>query len=204
MDEVVYLMLRTNKPILEGLLLTLLSESDQFVVPYDVVHTMIDLTNPKFQSTLHRIWREFVDMKFVNPLSGIRVHIPTLTEDRLHMWDVEIDAPAGCPYEGGTIQVLVNFSIWPYPMKAPMVIIQTEVYHPNIGRSGEISLDVLSETWTPTLTVRDIFVALQGLLGNPNPTNALRPEIGEHMNKDYKGYCEMAKQTMMRAGKHAP
>ena len=45
----------------------------------------------------------------------------------------------------------------------------TEIFHPNFGSHGEVSLDIIeSRMWTPATTLKTILLSLQSLIIDPN------------------------------------
>ena len=66
-------------------------------------------------------------------------------------WRGFIEGPPGTVYEGGVFWLTLKFRA-DYPFKPPHVRFLTKIYHPNIGRSGAISLDILYDSWSPALT----------------------------------------------------
>ena len=72
---------------------------------------------------------------------------------------VYLHGPPGSYYENG-IFVVEMFLTQNYPMSPPRVRFMTPIWHPNIDRIGRISLDVLSDRWSPALTTWTILLSL--------------------------------------------
>jgi ubiquitin-conjugating enzyme E2 T len=57
----------------------------------------------------------------------------------------------------------------------------TPVYHPNVDTAGRICLDVLKMppkgAWRPSLTLATVLAAVQQLLGEANPDDALMHDL---------------------------
>ena len=57
-------------------------------------------------------------------------------EDDLSNYKAKIMGPDGSPYEGGIFHLTIKLSN-NYPMKAPSIIMNTKIYHPNININGK-------------------------------------------------------------------
>jgi ubiquitin-conjugating enzyme E2 D/E len=77
---------------------------------------------------------------------------PSCPEDPLKPWHATVLGPAGSPYEGGTFHIEIKFSN-AFPFKAPQFIFKTKIYHCNINAEGKICLNLLSDQWSPSLTI---------------------------------------------------
>uniref|UniRef100_A0A8C0NZ35 UBC core domain-containing protein n=1 Tax=Canis lupus familiaris TaxID=9615 RepID=A0A8C0NZ35_CANLF len=56
--------------------------------------------------------------------------------------------PQDSPFEGGTFKLELFFPE-EYPVAAATVRFMTKIYHPNVGKSGRICLDILKDKrWT--------------------------------------------------------
>lgn len=72
-------------------------------------------------------------------------------EDMFH-WQATIKRPNDSPYQGGVFFLKIQFPP-NYPYKPPKITFTMRIYHPNINRSGSVSLDILGPDWLPTLTI---------------------------------------------------
>ena len=62
--------------------------------------------------------------------------------DNLFTWLGTIVGPVGTPYEGLSYRIVMKFPE-DYPYKAPNIMFETPIYHPNIDMNGTICLDIL-------------------------------------------------------------
>merc|ERR1711998_41953 len=109
--------------------------------------------------------------------SGEGVHIFPDPND-VHNWKALITGPVSSPFEGCVFALNVHVPET-YPMRPPTITFETPVYHCNVSDSGRICLDILSGSWTPTLTVPKAIEAVRLMLLSPDTDNALRQWIAE-------------------------
>ena len=126
-----------------------------------------------------------------------------------------IVGPEGTPYEGGFY--LFEF-VYPaeYPMVPPVAKYCTQGtlydvreknlrsvrFNPNLYVCGKVCLSMLNTWdgpgWTPTCTITNVFVAIQGLVLNENPMEnepgyeGLQDENGKAKYRDYNQVIEYA------------
>ncbi|XP_071696327.1 ubiquitin-conjugating enzyme E2 28-like isoform X2 [Rutidosis leptorrhynchoides] len=113
-------------------------------------------------------------------------------EDLFH-WQATVMALADSPYRGGMFVVSIHFPPT-YPNKPP----KTKVYHPNISSDGTICLDILHEKWLPNATLFTILDSICCLMNEPNPDDALVPEIADIYKTD-RAKFESTAQAWTRA-----
>lgn len=68
----------------------------------------------------------------------------------------------------------------------------TNIFHPNVSKSGEICVNTLKRDWVSTMGLRHILVVVRCLLIEPNPESALNEEAGKLLLEDYKEYFSRA------------
>lgn len=96
----------------------------------------------------------------------------------LLVWEAGIPGKAGTIWEGGEYRLTLRFSE-DYPTKPPKCKFEPHVlFHPNVYPSGTVCLSILNEEkdWRPSLTVKQILIAIQELLDNPNPKDPAQEE----------------------------
>jgi ubiquitin-protein ligase len=64
-----------------------------------------------------------------------------------------------------------------YPFKPPVFKFLTPILHCNIAEEGKVSLDILSDSWSPALTVAKCMIAIIRLLEEPNYENPLNADL---------------------------
>jgi ubiquitin-conjugating enzyme E2 D/E len=106
----------------------------------------------------------------------------------LFKWTASVLGPDSSPYRGGvfTLQIAVPTD---YPFRAPEVMFQTKVYHPNVKTdSGEICADILKEQWKPTLSIRWVLEVIRTMLDSPSIDSPLESEIAAQLKDNPKAF----------------
>lgn len=145
---------------------------------------------------IRQISRELCDLT-QNPLEGIRV---VFNEDDITNVQADIDGPSGTPYFGGSFRVRLILGK-NFPTSPPKGFFVTKIFHPNVGRNGEICVNTLKKDWNQDLGLKHILLTIKCLLIVPNPESALNEEAGKMLLEQYEDYCKRAK---MMTEIHAP
>lgn len=149
---------------------------------------------PRLKKELERIKK--------NPPTGIDCYIK---EDTIDVLEAKLIGPSGSPYENGlfTIEITVPDK---YPFEPPQFKFATKVYHPNIDVEGRICLDLLkmppNGNWRPTVGLANVLIAIQMLLGNPNPDDPLMAEIGNEYRENKHEFERKAREQTERYATH--
>ena len=118
---------------------------------------------------------------------------PILDGTDIYEWQGHITGPSDTPYAGGNFFLNIHLPK-EYPMRPPKVTLQTRIYHCNIDQHGGISLDILSDQWSPALSIATILISIMSLLSEPNPDNPLVPEISRIYKVDKVQHDQRAKE----------
>ena len=71
---------------------------------------------------------------------------------------------------------------------------ETKVWHPNISSvTGEISLDILKDGWSPALIIRAMLISLQALMSAPEPRDPLNTEAAKQYLLNRKLFDQTAR-----------
>ncbi|VTJ89727.1 Hypothetical predicted protein, partial [Marmota monax] len=138
---------------------------------------------------LKRIHKELLDLARDPPA---QCSAGPVGDDMFH-WQAAIMGPNDSPYQGGVFFLSIQFPS-DYPFKPPRITFITRIYHPNINRSGNISLDILRFEWSPALTISKVLLSICSMLCDPNPDDPLVPEIAKIYLKDRKKYDRVAQE----------
>lgn len=145
---------------------------------------------------IKQISRELCDLTH-SPLEGIRV---VFNEDDITNVQADIDGPSGTPYHGGSFRIRLVLGK-NFPTAPPKGFFVTKIFHPNVGRNGEICVNTLKKDWNQDLGIKHILLTIKCLLIVPNAESALNEEAGKMLLEQYEDYCKRAK---MMTEIHAP
>lgn len=120
---------------------------------------------------------------------GIKVAI---NEQDVTDISVEVDGPAGTPYEGGLFRMKLSLPS-DFPNSPPKGFFTTKIWHPNVSKSGEICVNVLKRDWKSDLGIKHVLLVIRCLLIEPYPESALNEEAGKALLEDYSEYARYAK-----------
>lgn len=84
-----------------------------------------------------------------------------------------------------------------YPIRAPVCKFVIPPYHPNVGSSGDLCLDILSDKWSPSTTLVRLGLSLQLLMQAPNYEDPLRRSV-------LRPTSEVYEKEALEAMKHMP
>ena len=102
-------------------------------------------------------------------------------------WWAIIIGPEGTPYHG--FKLTLNITLLDnYPFSAPQVSFTSNIWHPNVGISGNICLDILQGNWTPALKLSSVLLSISSLLNDPNPASPLNGEAGRQYTSNQVEY----------------
>lgn len=145
---------------------------------------------------IKQIYKELCDLT-QNPLEGIRV---IFNDDDITSVEADVDGPSGTPYFGGSFRVRLHMGK-NFPSSPPKGYFVTKIFHPNVGKNGEICVSTLKKDWKQDLGIKHILLTIKCLLIVPNPESALNEEAGKMLLEHYEDYCKRAK---MFTEIHAP
>lgn len=70
--------------------------------------------------------------------------------------------------------------------------------HPNVDTGGRICLDTLKSppagSWSPAVSLPSLLLSIRSLMAEPNPDDALVPELADFYKRDLKGWEREARR----------
>lgn len=79
-----------------------------------------------------------------------------------------IAGPAKSPYEGGTFRLRIQVPP-DYPFRPPRVKFLTQIWIPSVHpQHGSIDLDILSDKWSPALSIAKVILSIVYMLQDPS------------------------------------
>ncbi|PRQ35720.1 putative aminoacyltransferase, E1 ubiquitin-activating enzyme [Rosa chinensis] len=80
----------------------------------------------------------------------------------------------GTPYQGGIYFLDITFP-GDYPFKPPKILFRTRVFHCNVDSSGNVSLEIVKDGWSPALTITKVLLAIRSIFTKPDPCKFYYP-----------------------------
>ncbi|XP_011407261.2 PREDICTED: uncharacterized protein LOC105314663 [Amphimedon queenslandica] len=153
-------------------------------------------------SQQRRILRELREFMH-NPHHSIAVYP---SQNNYEKWKVLMTAPEESAYAGGVFALSVEFPK-KYPFTQPEIRFLTPIYHCNVSSSsGRICHAILGESYTPSISMREILSYIYGLLMCPDIDtpldSALAGEYGYQSGRDksHTEYFQAASGYFRKAG----
>ncbi|TRY62155.1 hypothetical protein TCAL_03702 [Tigriopus californicus] len=119
--------------------------------------------NPKWEK---RLQKELMAI-MKDPPDGITVSQDTLEGSDLSQICVNMTGPSGTLYEGEAF--MLRFKFGPkYPFDSPEVVFTGEniPVHPHIYSNGHICLSILTEDWSPAMSVQSVCLSIASMLSS--------------------------------------
>uniref|UniRef100_UPI00358F4594 ubiquitin-conjugating enzyme E2 W isoform X1 n=1 Tax=Myxine glutinosa TaxID=7769 RepID=UPI00358F4594 len=129
-----------------------------------------------------------------DPPPGMKVDEKSI-QASLTQWIVDMEGASGTLYEGERFQLLFKFSSR-YPFDSPEVVFIGEniPVHPHVYSNGHICLSILTEDWSPALSVQSVCLSIVSMLSSCKdkvPTARRALALGEASAGLEKGHQTM-------------
>lgn len=143
-------------------------------------------------------------------------------ESNVHNWNIIMDGPADSPYavgqylfesqsalltmllaQGGKFQLLLVLP-HEYPFKPPKINFKTRIYHPNVtfDEHGSMCIGILkSDSWKPSSRIPNVLTAIQQLLLEPVPDDAVEQSAAQKFKEDKKAFDKEARDMTKKYAK---
>jgi ubiquitin-conjugating enzyme E2 T len=135
------------------------------------------------------------------------VHAWPRSPDSLEVFEALIEGAPDTPYAGGRFRVEVTVPER-YPFEPPIVRFLTRVYHPNIDSAGRVCLDLLQMppqgSWRPSANLIAVLAALQQLLVEPNPHDALEADVARVFRTNRAAFDRTAREWTLQHAQQQP
>jgi ubiquitin-conjugating enzyme E2 W len=100
------------------------------------------------------------------PVEGVHVDADQISNN-LAMWTVDVSGAAGTLYEGETFKLQFKFGSH-YPFDSPEVVFLAPniPLHPHVYSNGHICLSILTDDWSPALSVQSVCLSIVSMLSS--------------------------------------
>ncbi|OCT95121.1 hypothetical protein XELAEV_18012805mg [Xenopus laevis] len=132
-----------------------------------------------------------------NPVEGFSAGL--IDDNDLYRWEVLIIGPPDTLYEGGVFKAHLTFPR-DYPLRPPKMKFITEIWHPNVDKSGDVCISILhepgedkygyekpEERWLPIHTVETIMISVISMLADPNGDSPANVDAAKEWREDRNG-----------------
>uniref|UniRef100_A0A2H6N1G1 N-terminal E2 ubiquitin-conjugating enzyme n=1 Tax=Micrurus carvalhoi TaxID=3147026 RepID=A0A2H6N1G1_9SAUR len=101
-----------------------------------------------------------------DPPAGMTLNEKSV-QNSITQWIVDMEGASGTLYEGEKFQLLFKFSSR-YPFDSPQVVFTGEniPVHPHVYSNGHICLSILTEDWSPALSVQSVCLSIISMLSS--------------------------------------
>jgi len=112
-----------------------------------------------------RLLKELTELKN-NPVEGIEFD-PDKISTNLTKWQITLNGAPGTVYTGEKFELQFTFNNR-YPFDSPQVIfVGSHIpIHPHVYTNGHICLSILTEDWTPAMSVSSVCLSIVSMLSS--------------------------------------
>ncbi|XP_015271678.1 PREDICTED: ubiquitin-conjugating enzyme E2 W isoform X2 [Gekko japonicus] len=116
-------------------------------------------------ASMQRLQKELLALQN-DPPPGMTLNEKSV-QNSITQWIVDMEGAPGTLYEGEKFQLLFKFSSR-YPFDSPQVMFTGEniPIHPHVYSNGHICLSILTEDWSPALSVQSVCLSIISMLSS--------------------------------------
>jgi ubiquitin-conjugating enzyme E2 W len=101
-----------------------------------------------------------------DPIPGMSIDTSTATDGNLSVWIINVTGAPNTLYAGERYKLQFKFpSRYPFDSPSVMFIGNTPV-HPHIYSNGHICLSILTDEWSPALSVQAVCLSILSMLSS--------------------------------------
>jgi len=144
----------------------------------------------------------------------------SIVADDLMKWTIYFLGPPGSLYEGGCYKATLKFP-QDYPYSPPTFVINSNFWHPNVYKNGEICISILhapgvdeqnsietaSMRWTPIQSIEKVLISIISLISDPDSSDAGAPanvDALAEFRKDNATFVRRCKENARRSMSELP
>lgn len=101
--------------------------------------------------------------------------VAMIVNENMRHWLVVVEGSPDTPFQKGKFILDVQFTD-SYPYQPPRVYFRSKMFHPNVGTSGNICVDILNSNWSPALKTEHLIRSIVSLMNEPNASDPLNRE----------------------------
>ena len=99
-------------------------------------------------------------------------------DNEILRWLLFLQGPVQTPFENSVLILELSFGD-NFPVFPPNLRFLTTIYHPNVGRAGQVCHPILFGDYTPSVTLREIVDSVFSMLSVPIVSHAVRYKVLE-------------------------
>uniref|UniRef100_A0A8C2CSD2 N-terminal E2 ubiquitin-conjugating enzyme n=1 Tax=Cyprinus carpio TaxID=7962 RepID=A0A8C2CSD2_CYPCA len=132
----------------------------------DVIRPIASLPGLSIMASMQkRLQKELLALQS-DPPPGMTLNERSV-QNTITEWLIDMEGAPGTLYEGEKFQLLFKFSSR-YPFDSPQVMFTGEniPVHPHVYSNGHICLSILTEDWSPALSVQSVCLSIISMLSS--------------------------------------
>ncbi|XP_022964261.1 ubiquitin-conjugating enzyme E2 E2-like [Cucurbita moschata] len=145
--------------------------------------------NEEKTSAMYRIENE---LRAMNEAAATHCSFGPVGADILRCEGIVIGPAFSC-YDGGIFHLSIQFPS-NYPLSPPLIKFLTKIFHPNIEEDGTILIDILTDNWSPALTIETLMLSICSILSNPEPDEGSINEASRMFLNNWLNYTKIARE----------